>query len=154
VTPRVRVFVYGTLRQGHANHRVLVELDASRVGSSSPAVTARARTLVDLGPYPALLPEDATRDAERGVVEGEIYEIAEEALEALDVFEGCPDLYTRESIVLEHDGASIEAWTYVLATPLPAHAEVVATGRYAGGGVVLENGARDREDAVSVTRKR
>ena len=87
------------------------------------------------------------------MVEGEIYEIAEASLEVLDVFEGCPDLYARERIALVHDGAPLEAWTYVLATPVPAHAVVVATGRYAGGGVVLEKGARERVEEVLDKRR-
>ncbi|CAN5922901.1 hypothetical protein BH11MYX4_BH11MYX4_44740 [soil metagenome] len=145
---RVRVFVYGTLMRGHANHRVLVELDASRLGE---ARTAAPRTLVDLGPYPALLPADPARDAGAGAgavsvsVSGELFEVDEAALEILDVFEGCPDLYVRERIALEGAG---EAWTYVLARPIPRHAVVLAQGRYRGGGVALEKDAREREEEV------
>jgi len=73
----------------------------------SEARTVASRTLVDLGPYPALLPASAERDAERGHVSGELFEVTEAALEVLDVFEGCPDLYARERIVLEGS----EAWT-------------------------------------------
>ena len=136
--------------EGHSNHRVLVELDAKRIGA---ATTAKSRTLVDLGPYPALLPADAARDAGASRVAGEIYEIDESALDALDAFEGCPDLYRRERIALEHAGTALEAWTYVLARPVPRHAVVVETGRYGGGGAVLEKGARDREEEVLDKRR-
>ncbi len=138
---RVRVFVYGTLMKGQANHRVLVELDAIRLGA---ARTVASRTLVDLGPYPALLPASPERDAERCSVAGELFEVAEAGLEVLDVFEGCPDLYVRERIALEGS----EAWTYVLARPIPRHAVVLEDGRYPGGGVALAKDATEREEEV------
>ncbi len=75
---------------------------------------------------------------------GELYEVEEDALAVLDAFEGCPDLYARERIRLVRDeGVEVEAWTYVLARETPAHAVVVTSGRYAGGGVVLEVDARE-----------
>ena len=138
---RVRVFVYGTLMTGQANHRVLAELDAVRLGE---ARTVASRTLVDLGPYPALLPASPDRDADRGRVVGELFEVAEAALEVLDVFEGCPDLYVRERIALEGS----EAWTYALARPVPRHAVVLEDGRYQGGGVVLAKDATERREEV------
>lgn len=130
---------------GQANHRLLVELDAVCLGE---ARTVASRTLVDLGPYPALLPASPARDADRTSVVGELFEVAEAALEVLDVFEGCPDLYVRERIALEGS----EAWTYVLARPIPRHAVVLVDGRYPGGGVVLAKDAfakeREREEEV------
>jgi gamma-glutamylaminecyclotransferase len=143
------VFVYGTLMHEQPNHRVLVRLGARRLGG---ATTTAARTLVDLGPYPALLPIDPSRDATASRVTGELYALealgarrARDALDALDAFEGCPDLYRRERIAVEHEGVAIDAWTYVLARNLPPHAVIVATGRYAGGGIVLERSARDAD---------
>lgn len=138
----MRVFVYGTLMREHVNHRVLVELDAERIGD---AFTTTTRTLVDLGPYPALLPADAARDAGASRVAGEIYDLDDTKVDALDAFEGCPDLYTRERVALEETstGTVTEAWTYVLARDLPAQAVVVTTGRYSGGGVVLRVDARE-----------
>ncbi len=75
---------------------------------------------------------------------GELFEVAEAALEVLDVFEGCPDLYVRERIALEGS----EAWTYVLARPIPRHAVVLEDGRYPGGGVALAKDATEREEEV------
>lgn len=142
----MRVFVYGTLMKGHANHRVLAALGARLIGA---ARTAKARTLVDLGPYPALLACDAERDARASCVHGEVYEIddadAARALEVLDEFEGCPDLYAREAIAIE---GGEEAWTYALACAVPAHARVVEGGRYAGTGRVLRQDAREAVDAL------
>lgn len=131
------VFVYGTLMQEQPNHRVLVQVGAKRIGE---AHTAGARTLVDLGPYPALLRREGGCP-----VAGELYEVDADALAVLDAFEGCPDLYARERIRLVREGEELEAWTYVLAREVPAHAVVVTSGRYAGGGVVLEVDAREVE---------
>lgn len=139
---RELVFVYGTLMHAQSNHRVMVELGSRRVGE---ATTEATRTLINLGPYPALLPSDALRDRAATRVVGEIYEVDAAQLATLDAFEGCPDLYRRESIALEREGVKIEAWTYVLARKPPSGAVVVATGRYAGGGIVLREGARDAD---------
>lgn len=131
-----RVFVYGTFLRGKANHAVLTRLGARFVSS---AQTSSPRTLVDLGPYPAMLPEDATSD--RAPVHGELYEIDDDAIVALDDFEGCPDLYRRERIVLDAG----EAETYVFARRLPKTARVIVSGRYEPSGVVLRDSARDED---------
>jgi gamma-glutamylaminecyclotransferase len=122
-----RVFVYGTFLRGKANHSVLDRLGARFVGD---AYTATPRTLLDLGPYPAMLPAERS---DRVPVHGEVYEVDERALEALDAFEGCPDLYRRERVALE---AGSDAWTYVLARAAPRDACVIVSGRYEGSGVV------------------
>jgi len=137
----MRVFVYGTLMEAGANHRVLVDLGARKLGR---AVTKEPRTLVDLGPYPALLACDAERDAQASCVHGEVYELDEEAIADLDAFEGCPDLYVRERIAL----AEGDAFTYVLARAAPSHAGVVSGGRYSGCGRILVENAREAADAL------
>lgn len=133
------VFVYGTLMAGRANHRVLVDLGATLVGE---ATTARPRRLVDLGPYPALLPEHPELDG-AVPVHGEAYDLPPDRLGALDEFEGCPDLYRRESVVVLCAGARRGAWTYVLAGRLPRGAVTIADGRYLGNGHALRATARE-----------
>jgi gamma-glutamylcyclotransferase (GGCT)/AIG2-like uncharacterized protein YtfP len=131
------VFFYGTLMRMGANHRVLIELGARFV---TEAKTCSPRVLVDLGPYPALLPDGTLEGA--CCVAGEVFEIDEAMLGALDEFEGVPLLYTRESIALEaSDGRALTAFVYVLARRPPARARPIADGRYRGRGVVLEDGA-------------
>ena len=125
------VFVYGTLRRGGTNHRLLAELGGQFV---SEVRTRVGRTLVDLGPYPALLPLDVVRDASASPVHGELFAVEPAALVPLDAFEGCPTLYFRERVALAdgHRSGAHEAWTYVLAARLAA--------RLPGGARVLENG--------------
>jgi gamma-glutamylcyclotransferase (GGCT)/AIG2-like uncharacterized protein YtfP len=95
---RVRLFVYGTLKRGFARE----DLMAGAVFESS-ATTQRGYALHDLGAYPALV------IAAEGMVHGELYWVAPEHLAVLDRYEGCPDLYQRQSIVLS-DGTSAEAY--------------------------------------------
>lgn len=96
-----QVFVYGSLRRGEGNHRILTTARFVTL-----ARTARAYTLVDLGAYPGLL-EGGTY-----AVVGEIYEVDAHTLAALDRMEGHPTFYERKALVLE-DGIEVEG--YVLA---------------------------------------
>lgn len=135
------VFVYGTLMRAGANHAVLERLDARFVTTAS---TLHPRILVDLGPYPALLPSnESTIPPSR--VSGEVWEIDDSALDDLDAFEGCPDLYSRERITLltDAEGAEreLDAFGYVLARRPPPHARILASGRYGTPGTVLPEGA-------------
>jgi gamma-glutamylcyclotransferase (GGCT)/AIG2-like uncharacterized protein YtfP len=93
------LFVYGTLMRGESNHG---QLEAARFAGA--AQTAPAFTLVDLGPYPAMVA--GGRDA----VAGELYEVDDAALARLDLFEG-PALYARTRVHLD-DGR--EAHAYLL----------------------------------------
>jgi len=94
----MRIFIYGTLRQGESNHG---QLEGARfVG---PARTAARYTLVDLVDYPALV--EGGTDA----VRGELYEVDALHLERLDAFEEHPTVYVRSAIEME-DGASAAAY--------------------------------------------
>ena len=138
------VFVYGTLMRAGANHPVLTRLSGRFVAA---ATTKAPRTLVDLGPYPALLPPDAA-PAPTTLVAGELWEIDDSALRELDAFEGCPELYTRERVALVSgagaEAAEVEAFVYVLAGRAPRSARVIADGRYVAEGVGVPEGAQRR----------
>ena len=102
------VFVYGTLKRGHAAHDLLV---GQRF--LGPAVTAPRYRLVDLGPYPGLVHDDANGLA----VSGELWEVTDEQLKELDFFEGCPALYRREAVEVVGADGPVEAYFY--ARPVP-----------------------------------
>ena len=95
---RHRVFVYGTLLAGEENHHVL--RGAAFVGR---AQTAARYELRDLGPYPALV------EGGNQSVTGEVYEVDDAGLSALDAFEECPQLYRRVRIRLE-EGSEVESY--------------------------------------------
>jgi len=101
------VFVYGTLRKGFYNHRLLENATFSDTGS------AYGVRLYDVGPFPAVLP---TSDG-KGAVHGELYEVDDETLTRLDRLEGVPHLFRRELVWCDYDHESdyeeLYAWVYL-----------------------------------------
>lgn len=86
---RVILFVYGTLKRGQRNHRLL----ADQLYRGDAASAPRYR-IVDLGAYPGLV-----ENAEHGLsVTGELWEVSDCCLAELDDFEGVPDLFDRRVI--------------------------------------------------------
>ncbi len=106
-----RVFVYGTLRQGGTNHRLLA--GARHLGGW---ITPPSYTLYDLGSYPGAMIGGRTP------VVGEVYAVDARTLARLDHLEDYPRLYDR--IPLQTPWGA--AWMYVLrhrprrARPLPS----------------------------------
>jgi gamma-glutamylcyclotransferase (GGCT)/AIG2-like uncharacterized protein YtfP len=111
----MRVFVYGTLKQGGANHSVL---QGARL--EGPALLEGWR-LYDLGPYPCVVEGP-------GTVSAEAYQISQSILPRLDALEGYPSLYNRR---LVRDQTGREGWLYFMET-LPPGAQRVASGRWEG----------------------
>jgi gamma-glutamylaminecyclotransferase len=93
-----RLFVYGTLKRGFSNARELE--GASFEGRTS---TSNGYALYMVSGYPALV------RTERGRVHGELYTVSDEQLLKLDAFEGVPDWYRREIVVLG-DGTEAEGY--------------------------------------------
>ena len=86
----MKVFVYGTLKKGYGNHRLLESVNASLLGPD--VIAGRLYS----GPwFPMLVAPEELGE----LVEGEVYEIPEEhesaALLRLDTLEGVPHLYQR-----------------------------------------------------------
>ena len=79
----IQVFVYGTLKQGWGNNRLLPPGTFLRKYTTEPLFT-----MWDIGGLPAL-----TRGADR--VLGELYEIDGDTLSDLDRLEGHPHFYQR-----------------------------------------------------------
>jgi gamma-glutamylaminecyclotransferase len=78
------LFVYGTLMRGEANHRLL--RGSQFIGT---AKTVRGFSLFDHGYFPAMVRMGDS------IVSGEVFEITDETLRALDRLEGYPILYGR-----------------------------------------------------------
>lgn len=99
----MKVFVYGTLKQGHGNHRVL--------GDSPLLTTAKTSanyTMFNTGGFPAVIPEGTT------TIQGEVYEVDETTFPRLDRLEGYPRMYDREVItVTDDEGQQHDAWIYL-----------------------------------------
>jgi len=109
------VFVYGTLKRGYQNHRLLRECEYVTEGY------ARGCPLVDLGGYPGMIVASCD-NAE--FAEGEIYKLPEDVrmaraiLSSLDRLEQEGRLYKRVTMSIGTAGESIECITYLLMMPL------------------------------------
>lgn len=87
-----KVFVYGTLKQGYGNHRLLT--GAKFLGEFT---TKQPFNLRDGGfPY-------AVRNQEEnnGLVKGEVYEVDDDILQQLDWLEGVPRHYQRQPVEID-----------------------------------------------------
>jgi gamma-glutamylaminecyclotransferase len=98
--PLHRIFVYGSLRRGLHNHRLL-----SGAHFDGEAFTSRGFRLYDLGSFPGMVAEGTDR------VHGEVFLVDMATLEALDRLESHPRFYRRTVIQLDDD---VEAESYLL----------------------------------------
>lgn len=78
------VFVYGTLKQGFGNHRLL--RNSKFLGK---AETQPIFTMISLGAFPAVLVDGDV------AIKGEVYEVDENTMQQLDWLEGHPNFYRR-----------------------------------------------------------
>lgn len=92
------VAVYGTLRRGGGNHRLLQ--NESLVGHTS--VPGFDMLQVSMS-FPGVVDGD-------GNVVVEVWEVSKEAFARLDILEGYPNLYTRRLIPTEFGDAWIYIW--------------------------------------------
>lgn len=105
----IRVFVYGTLKRGCDNHRILL------VNSK---FVSNAKTL---HPYPMVckypsLPYLIDAEGEGFCMYGEVYDVGYRTMLRLDELKGYPDHYTRREIeVVLDDGSIAKATSYFLA---------------------------------------
>ena len=99
-----RVFVYGSLKEGHSNHHVL--RGAKYIGRD---MILGPFEMVSLGYFPGVLDKGA--EADISPIFGEVYEVDREGLAALDLLEGHPDFYCREKMTTENN---VRVWMYIL----------------------------------------
>jgi gamma-glutamylcyclotransferase (GGCT)/AIG2-like uncharacterized protein YtfP len=110
----MHLFVYGTLKRGQPRHRFLA-------GQTfvAHAVTRPLYRIFNVGEYPALVGH-----AEGRSIEGEIWEVDEACLLALDRVEGCNlGLYARLSVELSPPFEGLPAETYLYQLPVEGLAD-------------------------------
>jgi len=88
------VFVYGTLKRGWRNHRLLE--GATFLGT---AVTRRRYRMLCVG-FPVVLATSPKPEVQLGCVTGELYEVDEAILAQLDRLEGNGRMYQRTRVSL------------------------------------------------------
>jgi gamma-glutamylaminecyclotransferase len=102
---KVRVFVYGSLKQGQGNHLLLERSDAKYLGRDT--ITG-AFTMVSFGGFPAVC-HDSSVVGDKVV--GEVYEVDQDTFLTLDALEGHPRWYKREKYTT--DNLKARAWIYL-----------------------------------------
>ena len=96
-----RVAVYGSLRAGCGNHRLLEGSEC--IGTYRIDAPFKMHSL---GGFPALVP-----DAEDNSIVVEVYEVDDTTMAKLDGLEGYPSFYNRMVISVS---ASLNAWIYFM----------------------------------------
>lgn len=106
------VAVYGSLRYGMGNHRVVEGAERGADG-----IISGKFHMVSLGMFPGLLKSESPTD-----IVVEVYKIdTESRAQSLDWLEGYPSFYDREQVQLV-DGRT--CWVYFLHSTSPANALV------------------------------
>lgn len=109
-----KVFVYGTLKKGKSNHRLLE--NAKYLGER----TLWHYAIYDLGPFPCILPRYSFS------VKGELYLVTDEELQLLDRLEGHPEMYFRQLVYVEPNGEDVFA--YIWNRNLPRQTTLIPSG--------------------------
>jgi len=108
----LRVFVYGTLKNGQPNHYWLQNMENGLAKFLAHGKTKDQFPLVIGTRYnvPFLLNKPGTGQN----IKGEIYDVDEKMLEKLDILEDYPHLYDRQiQDIVTTDGV-IQCWIYLL----------------------------------------
>lgn len=93
------VAVYGSLKKGYGNHRLLE--NAEYLGTTD---TAPDWTMYSLGGFPAIVPDGDTQ------ICIEVYNVTQREFQSLDMLEGYPSFYNRRVI----DTRFGKAWIYFM----------------------------------------
>lgn len=114
----VNMFVYGSLKRGYPNHRLL----ESCMISCKQATIKGTLYDIKLG-FPALqLKGNYT-------IKGELAQIDERVLPYFDHFEGVPRFYQREETDVNVDGKTVKAYVYTMKI-LPANSSIIKNGQW------------------------
>ena len=121
------VFVYGTLKSGLSNHRIL---GGSTLIGAGHTVTRFRLFCNGFFPYIARAHKPGTGHR----IEGELYSVNAATLANLDRLEGVAGgLYTRETIAVEReDGSRVKAFVYIWGGEIRPSALESESGRWDG----------------------
>ena len=97
---KMKLFVYGTLREGEYNH---IFVENSKFIKN--VYTKPEWVFYDLGGFPAACDGGST------AIFGELYEVTKDTLNKIDILESHPEFYVRRKILLE---TGEEVYSYIL----------------------------------------
>ena len=123
------VFVYGTLKKGFGNHRIVTASNGARVGSATTLqVFFRMHSINGMYPGVVITSEDGGGELGCGPIKGEVYRV--DSIDLFDSLEGYPNLYTRQVIdVVLASGETQTAWIYLFNRAV-AGREVIRSGNW------------------------
>jgi len=99
----MKVFVYGTLKQGYGNHRLMIESKGKFLGKDKIVGYA----CINTRSFPYAEKKDGYK------IIGEVYELMSNDLSLLDQLEGYPTHYSRSEVTTKFG----LAWVYHLPEP-------------------------------------
>jgi len=109
------LFVYGSMRKGQPNHRLLDEPGVQFIGYFT---TLDPMYMIGLKSksFPYVVTEQIHEDLKPTPITGELYEITPAVLEKLDALEGHPTYYIRRPVVVfnEKEAKTRLAYMYIL----------------------------------------
>ena len=115
------VFVYGTLRRGYHNHRLIMDCEVIDIG----------RTVNNYAMYANGIPYVSENEAVSQIY-GELYLVSPKILFTLDMLEGHPSWYKRKKVPIETlNGKIYNAWLYFNETKTD---KLIASGDYTDKG--------------------
>lgn len=114
------LFVYGTLMSGLSNNRLLknsLQIDTATTEGKLTLLASSIPYLVD--------------EKSKSYVTGEVYEVDEKTLSAIDQLEGHPGWYSRKIISIVNElGDKMKAWAYFMPRSTVGNAKVIESGSY------------------------
>lgn len=105
------LFVYGTLKRGGSNVRLMAGQEFH-----CEAITEPRYRLIDLGSHPGMIRDDANGLA----VAGELWAVDAPSLAALDAFEEIPGPFVREAVAIAGRGDVVQAYYWNREVPTGA----------------------------------
>lgn len=102
------VFVYGTLKKGFSNHRLLEK--SNLIGKASTC--EKYPMFCSNGMYPYMVHKIGLGHS----VKGEVYEVSKDVQARLDILEGVPSHYVRKEIRVKCNDEILLAWCYFRAS--------------------------------------
>lgn len=82
-----KIFVYGSLKEGFGNHRIL-----GNAVKRCNGITLEKFTMLDLGSFPGVILEPTS------LISGEVYDVTEDIFNRVERLEGYPSFYNRKEV--------------------------------------------------------
>lgn len=121
------VAVYGSLKRGYGNHRVM---EMARGKYKGVGVTQKDEFIMDGHGYPYIVRAPKNKMRRRVLVE--VYEVPKDGLiHHLDVLEGHPHFYKREKEKIRmENGEVLDAWIYIYNGDINPNPELIEKNIY------------------------